>query len=1444
MFLLRNPITQTVLARIATSYLTNKLNTEISIGKLEIKSFRNLSLKTILIKDLQKDTLICAGNLSVNIKRVDSEKNILKLKQITLTDADIRLRKYKDSTALNFQFIIDYFGTKDTVKKQTPEWILEFDEVVFSNSKFVFNDQNKKPKHTGINFYDIGIRNLNLDIENVVIDKDTISADINHLSVIEKSGFIVDSLSCNFKISPKILQAQNLKALTQKNDLDLDFKFVFDSFRVFDDFINKVHIQTQIRPSIINLGEVGYFAPIMFAMDNRMRVSGKIKGTVNNFKAKDFKFGYGKLTQFRGNIQMNGLPDIKETYSHLSINDFITSVEDVREFRIPTKDVHIDLPEMLTRLGKIRINGKFTGFYNDFVSYANFKTEIGQINTDILLRVNKDNNIEYKGEIEANNFNAGTFFTAEKYLGRIDMRADITGSGVTSETIKINMNGIVDSLEFYEYEYHKIIISGDLIGQKFSGSLNVKDENINLDFDGIIDYSKNTPSYNFIADIKDANLHKINLVNRNSTVSLSTTLNFDFRGDRLDNMQGIIIIDSTVYAEQGEKYFMKDFTLSIVRDSIEFAMIRLFSDIVDASIEGKFLFKEMPVTSTLFFNYYLDTLFQEVDLSGLELSDQDFIFDIELKNTTSLSKLFIPELKVAPGTKITGGYNSRINNLFLEGESPEIEYLGKIFKDWFIKSYIKEEELLLSTGCNKLFFSDTINIDSLNIICKARNDSVLFDVSWNNLEHEENNYGDLNGHVVFYNDKKMELRFNHADVMISDSLWAISPDNFLLIDSNNIHFHDIAFRSNNQDLRIDGKVSDNPLDTLLLSFNNFNLSNFDLILKKNNFELDGFINGSLKIADYYKSSNYLSDIEISDFHFNKEKLGDAVLKTTWDPQNETFDILGEIIYTGNIGKSKTLEVTGTYFPKSTKDNFNIDIKLNNYKLITIEPLVRSFSSKVKGLATGIFQLRGTKQKPVLTGELSVMRTQMHIDYLNVSYYFADKIYFEKNLIYFNNITIYDSLNNQAICSGKIQHDYLRDFTLNLNFNATDLVGLNTTKSQNNIFYGKAFATGKVKIFGPPDNLNLDINVKSKKGTNVKIPLSSSTEVTQNDYIIFINTDQVTAIKQNDYNVDNKGITLNLDLNVTQDAEIQIFLPYQMGNLRGNGNGELKMDITPSGKFTMNGEYIINRGSFFLTLQNIINRNFDIRRGGRIIWTGDPYDAQISLEAVYKIKTTLGEYGPPEDSATRVNVDCVIVLKNKLLNPEIEFNIEFPNMKDDEKQYVYSKLDTTDQAMMSQQMLSLLVLNSFSYSSGYSGSVGFNTFSLLTNQLNNWLSQISNDFDIGINYRPGDEISSQEVEVALSTQLFDDRVSIDGNVGVRGSEDAKNTNDIVGEVTVEVKITQDGRLRGKAFNISNNNYLYNNYAPYTQGIGIFYTQEFNKLSDLFGRKRKKSKPEKE
>jgi len=1449
--LLRIPVVQTILARVATSYLTAELNTYINIERLEIKSFRSVSLKNLLIEDLTGDTILSSGEMSLTINNLFANSNLLHIEEISLKNADIRLRKSKGSNTLNLKFIIDYFkkGGKakvdsiiqDTAKQENKfKWRL--DRLNISDSRFIYNNQNKKPKPVGVDFSDIDVRIFDLAIANVKIEEDTFFVDINNISIKEKSGFKVDSVSCNLIISPKILQAQNLLVLTPKNDLDLDLKFSFNSFKDFKDFIRKVHIQTEIRPTTINLTEVGYFAPLMFAMDNNIKVMGRINGTVDNFKAKNFKFAYGKSTQFRGNVQMNGLPKVRETFSHFSIKDFTTTVKDVRQFRLPTDDVYIDLPEMLTRLGKIKIKGKFTGFYNDFVSYANFNTDIGQISTDILLQVNDKNDVEYKGKIATNGFNAGRFFSVEKYLKNVDMVADITGSGLTPENMKVKMEGIVQSLNFFNYDYNEIIIAGNLNNQKFTGNVDIIDDNINLDFNGSIDYSTNIHSYNFIAGIKDAKLQKINMAQRDTSMKISTTVNINLIGDQLDNMQGIIKIDSTVYTECGDKYRVNDFTLSITRDYSEYTLIRLFSDIADASIEGKYLLRDLPDNITGLFNRYLDTLFTDTNVVDTLLASQDFVFDLELKNTTPVTKLFVPELNVSQGTKIIGGYNSQINNLFLEGESPVIEYQGKKLENVFMDFYIEDNQLLLSTGSEKLFLSDTINIDSLNILCKAKNDSIHYSISWQNFEHKQDNYADLNGYLAFLGNNKMEFKFNKADITIADTLWSVSPDNLLSIDSNNILFNNLTFNSKVQGVKIDGVVSGNENDTLLLGFDNFDLSNLDLLMRRINIDLDGSINGAINISNSYNSPTFLSDITISDFHFNKEKLGEAVLKTNWNPESEAFDILGEIIYTGNIGKNKTLEVTGTYFPYRNNDNYNIDIKLNNYKLNTIEPFVKIFSSKIEGLASGEINLRGSKQKPDLLGEISLMRTKMKIDYLNVTYYLADKIYFDKNLIRFDNIIVYDSLNNQAVCSGKVSHDHLKDFRLDLNFETNNLIGLNTTRTQNEMFYGEALATGKVNIHGPLDNLTLDISARSEKGTNIKIPISYSTEVTQNDYIIFVNAEEDFAEEITDYDVDLKGVSVNLNLEVTHDADIQIFLPYQMGNLKGRGNGDIIMKINPDGDLTMEGSYVIYKGSFFLTLQNIINRDFDIKRGSKLVWTGDPYNAQINLKAVYKIKTTLGEYGPPEDSTTRVPVDCVIALSNKLLDPEIRFSIEFPDLKESQKDFIYSRLDTNDQAMMSQQMISLLVLNSFYYSSGSTGSVGFNTFSLVTNQLNNWLSQISNDFDIGVNYRPGDDISSDEVEVALSTQLFDDRVLIDGNVGVKGSEDAQRTNDLVGEVTVEVKITPDGRFRAKAFNKSNNNYLYKNYAPYTQGVGVFYTKEFYKFSDLFRRKNKKPKIE--
>ncbi|MEN8225320.1 MAG: translocation/assembly module TamB domain-containing protein, partial [Bacteroidota bacterium] len=292
-----------------------------------------------------------------------------------------------------------------------------------------------------------------------------------------------------------------------------------------------------------------------------------------------------------------------------------------------------------------------------------------------------------------------------------------------------------------------------------------------------------------------------------------------------------------------------------------------------------------------------------------------------------------------------------------------------------------------------------------------------------------------------------------------------------------------------------------------------------------------------------------------------------------------------------------------------------------------------------------------------------------------------------------------------------------------------------------------------------------------------------------------------------------------------------------GNINSKGFGNIRFTVDPRGEFEIFGDYSFLRGTFFFTLQNLINRRFAILQGGKISFDGNPYNADVSLKALYKLKTSLSGLGAnisPEYEGQRVNVDAFLGLNGMLTNPDINFSIGFPNVKDEVQQTIYAILDTNDVALMNQQMISLLVMSSFSYASA-STNVSASSLNIISSQLSNWLSQISNDFDVGINYIAGDEINQDELEVALSTQFFDNRLIIDGNVGVMTKDNTQQqASNIVGDVNIEYKLTPDGRIRLKAFNRSNNFNTIDYYAPYTQGVGVFYTKEFDGFGDLFRR----------
>jgi len=289
-----------------------------------------------------------------------------------------------------------------------------------------------------------------------------------------------------------------------------------------------------------------------------------------------------------------------------------------------------------------------------------------------------------------------------------------------------------------------------------------------------------------------------------------------------------------------------------------------------------------------------------------------------------------------------------------------------------------------------------------------------------------------------------------------------------------------------------------------------------------------------------------------------------------------------------------------------------------------------------------------------------------------------------------------------------------------------------------------------------------------------------------------------------------------------------------------------MGIDTRGDYSMFGQYVMENGTFMFNFENILKKTFQIQKGGTITFNGSPFDADINLKANYKVKTSLSGLPsiPDQYKNARINVNCIVNLSNDLYNPDIKFSINLPDANDELQRIVFTNIDTTNSLEMNQQMISLLVLNTFSSTSGISTStatMGISSYEIISAQLSRMLSGISKDFDIGVNYRPGDDITPQELEVALSTQLFDNRVTIDGAVGMNTYNDANKTTQIIGDVNVEVNITEDGRFRVKAFNRTNTSLEgFSDYSPYTQGVGIVFRKEFNRFNEIFRKtKRKKN-----
>ena len=591
-------------------------------------------------------------------------------------------------------------------------------------------------------------------------------------------------------------------------------------------------------------------------------------------------------------------------------------------------------------------------------------------------------------------------------------------------------------------------------------------------------------------------------------------------------------------------------------------------------------------------------------------------------------------------------------------------------------------------------------------------------------------------------------------------------------------------------------------------------------------------------------------IQFDQLKVNNRLIGSGEINSNYDPEKDTVSMNGYAAFTKdeNGNQIKNVEFNGFYYPKKTVENLDIKFKAQPLDISLLQPILKDILTIKYGYLNGNGTVTGTLDRPEINAKLKIFKCEFLVDFLNVQYKVSGDVDITPKQINFLNLKMEDKMKNTGILSGNIFHDNFKNMRIDFDINTDKLMLLNTTSLNNSTYYGSAYASGNAGLYGFLDDIKMEINMKTNAGTHLYIPLNGPAEMRRSDFIRFVTKDTIKRITT----TTPSNFSLDFNLEATPDAEVQLIFDEKSGEvIKARGAGNLNMKINSKGKFDMFGEYILTSGDYLFTLENIVTKKFDIQRGSSIKWNGNVYKAIIDIEAVYKQRASVRPIYPADSSGKRYPVECKLFMRDKLTEPNITFGIDLPTIDENTRSVIKSIL--SDPNEMNRQVFSLLILRSFitpvSSSGGggisASGAAAATGSEMLSNKLSNWLHGVTKEVEVGLNYRPGSGVSSDQVDLTLNRQLFNNRLSIDGNFGVNNNANkSSNSSNLIGDVVIEYKLSQSGKYRVKGFNRSNDNtQILNNGGPYTQGVGVFYREDFENLSELLRRYMSKFKKNK-
>lgn len=1451
------PAVQNFVAREATEIISRKLGTRISIDRVDIGLFYRVSLDGFYVEDFQRDTLLYAGRLDARIKSLGLFGGGLVFSRAELSDARFCLRETPDGE-MNIKQVVDKLSKKDKARAEG-KFRLEIERLETDGLDFCMERLEHRNPSYGVDFADMHLIDIRAELKNFTIDGPVIHTDIGRLAMRERSGFVVEDLAGCLCIANGCIDIREGHIRTAKSNIELpSLSLIGLDWALYKNFVEEVDITAQVVNTTLSSDDIAYFSPKMKDWHLTLTdVNADVSGPVADMSGSLRSVRTGADTKLSVDFAAQGLPYVGKGHFKADISELTTSAADVD--RLAAAFTGKNLPDEVLRIaknaGKIGLTGKFDGTLTAFAADAALATEIGGATCRLQVSSLRDGCRGVLGDVKTSSLQLGELLEND-LLGPLSLNVHVNGE-LSSEHSDAEVSGEILRLGINGYDYDSLRMKGHLVNREFNGLIEARDRNLRFDFRGLLDLNdEQRPRYDFALDLEEANLAALGVNRRDSVSVLAARIAARAVGRTLDDLNGIIFVRDVSY-RYNDRELAADSVVIVGRNSLSDKFIRLRSDFVDADYEGKTSYKEVFAYLQQRFRDYVPTLdggpgWQAQHPDTVELADGYSQLTVNVRKINPLVNAVSPGLQIADGSQLLLRINPANDKLSFEAASDYIERGRMLVTRLNLDAHNRGDSLVFAASTEDLYLN-SFHMSRVGMSGGAKDNKLEL------ITDFADTIGDVSGRIGFRSEfargrgpagRQIDLRLTPSYISRGEKTWNIYTDG-ITADTSRIRIDRFRMVNAGQQLLLDGVVSRRLQDSVQLTLHNFELAPFSQFTSSMGYRVDGRTNGSATMKAVLGAGEVQADIVVDSISINDLAVPSIWLRSRWDFIQNRAGIL--------VQQRENLDtlVRGFYAPSQKR--YYARATLDAVELSALDPLLKGVVERTGGNADVDIALRGSGKEANLSGQIAVRDFTTTVDFTQVTYTMPRAVIEVKNNhLIAEGVPLYDPEKNEGLFSIDLNLEHLSNIFYSVKVLPKELMVLNTTSKDNDLFYGRIFASGSATIAGSKGGVKMDIVATTEGDSEFYMPLSGQSNAKTADFVTFVTPEQIDTT---DYLVRKKllfqqqgrkkeaaGSTMDITmaLNVQDNTAFQLVIDPTVGSaLKGRGNGMLNLHINPgNGIFNMYGDYTLIEGSFLFSLQNIITKKFIIESGSMIQWTGEPVDARLDINAVYKLKTSLQPLlntvtasSDDDQSGSRISdrsvpVDCKIHIGGRLSNPQLDFSVVVPVTDIETQAAVASVLNT--QEAQAQQFISLVALGTFSNSgsANIGASSGVATgLEMLTNQLTNWFS--TDDYRIILNYRAGSEMTGDEVDFGFSTNLINNRllVEVEGNYIIDNKQAvSNNVSNFMGEAHVTWLIDKSGNLRLKAFTQTIDRFDENQGLQET-GIGISYKEDFNNFKDL-------------